>query len=163
SACVFGVAHTRHLYVEDSKETESLNREIWEEPAGMVNIRPKVRNFREKTRPNAVLDQTARKKATMEAYLAEKAREQELMDELVKGNRIVLRDLKEVNPFVRKTLLTWIAKSMTHPERKGKTENGMLFQLQKMSDKNILLRAEDGDLVMPDFCLVFEEMMEAAR
>jgi len=157
SACVFGVAHTRHLYVDQPKKTESYDVEIWNEPPAEVTIRPKIRTYQEKTRPNAIIDQTARKKAALEAYLAEKAQEQQLMEELIKGDRLEIKNLSEVTPFIRKTILSWIAKSMAHPERKGKTENGRVYRLEKISDQRIILKAEDGELEMPDYVLIFEK------
>lgn len=56
SACVFGVFDTRHLWADRPKQTESFEVEIWDEPPSEIEIRPKVRNYREKGRPNAVVD-----------------------------------------------------------------------------------------------------------
>ena len=93
SACVFGVFHTRHLWVDCPKQTESFEVEVWDEPPSEIEIRPKVRNYSEKVRPNAVVDQSERKKAALDAYLREKEIEQQLLANLIQDNRIVLRNL----------------------------------------------------------------------
>ena len=163
SACVFGVFHTRHLWVDRPKQTESFEVEIWDEPPSEIEIRPKVRNYREKGRPNAVVDQSERKKAALEAYLREKEIEQQLLDNLIQNNCIVLRNLPELTTFIRKTLLTWISKCMANPDRKGKTETGRTFSLEKASDRQINLHCEDGLLAMPDYIFLFDDLAEAAR
>lgn len=163
SACVFGAFHTRHLWVDRPKQTESFEVEIWDEPPSEIQIRPKVRNYREKGRPNAVVDQSERKKATLDAYLREKENEQQLLDNLIQDSRIVLGNLPELTTFIRKTLLTWISKCMANPERKGKTETGRTFFLERASNRQISLHCEDGLLEMPDYIFVFDELAEAAR
>lgn len=163
SSCVFGAFHTRHLLVDRPKQTESYEVEVWDEPPAQVQIRPKVRAYKEKTRPNAVLDQTDRKKAAREAFLQEKALEQQLLTNLMEDDQILLRNLPEVSSFIRKTLLSWIGKCMASPDRKGRTETGRTVFLKKASNRSIQLQCEDGILEMPDFILTFEERAEAAR
>jgi uncharacterized protein (TIGR02677 family) len=163
SACVFGVFHTRHLWVDSPKQTESFEVEVWQEPPSQVEIRPKVRSYKEKSRPNAVVDQSERKKAALEDYLRQKESEQQLLENLIQDNQIVLRRLPELTTFIRKTLLTWISKCMTNPKRQGKTETGRSFSLKRAGDRPIQLRCEDGMLEMPDYVLLFDELAEAAR
>ncbi len=163
SACVFGVFHTRHLWVDRPKQTESFEVEVWDEPPSEIEIRPKVRNYSEKVRPNAVVDQSERKKAALDAYLREKEIEQQLLDNLIQDNRIVLGNLPELSTFIRKTLLTWISKCMANPDRKGKTETGRTFFLKRVSNRQIILKCEDGLLEMPDYIFSFDEKAEAAR
>ncbi len=63
--------------------------------------------------------------------------------------------MAEVNPFIRKTLLTWIGRSMASPDRRAKTETGRFFRLKLASQRRIVLQAEDGELEMPDYVLDF--------
>ncbi|MDA8229626.1 MAG: TIGR02677 family protein [Desulfitobacterium hafniense] len=163
SSCIFGAFNTRHLFVDRPKQTESFEVEVWDEPPAQVQIRPKVRSYKEKTRPNAVLDQSEQKKLAMEAYLEEKTLEKDLITNLIENHQIVLRNLPEVSSFIRKTLLSWIGKCMANPERKSKTETGQTVFLKKASNHSIRLQCEDGILEMPDFILTFEERAEAAR
>lgn len=163
SACIFGVFHTRHLWVDSPKQTESYEVEVWDEPPARLQIRPKVRSYKEKSWPNAVVDQSERKQAALAAYLKEKEIEQQLLDNLIQDNRIILRSLPQLTPFIRKTLLTWISKCMAGPERRGKTETGRTFSLKLAGQQSIRLNCEDGILEMPDYVLVFDELAEAAR
>jgi uncharacterized protein (TIGR02677 family) len=156
SACVFGVFRTRHLKVEEPKGTESLDVEVWEAPPAPVILKPRITAYRERVKPNAADDHTARKRAVRETYLRRKEEEQRLLAELIRQDRIVLRELPPVKPVVRKTLLSWIAKSMAHPERIGKTETGRPFRLEVASNRIIRLRAEDGVLEMPDIVFHFD-------
>lgn len=156
SATVFGVFHTRHFWVELPKQTESIEAEIWQEPAVSLVIRPKIRAYKEKVRPNAVVSKAREKSETRDSYLRQKAEEQELLESLIAQDRIVLRDLPPVDPFIRKTLLTWIAKCMGTRDHKGKTETGRTFRLCLASPDRVKLVAQDGTLEMPDYVLEFE-------
>jgi hypothetical protein len=121
-----------------------------------VILKPRITAYRERVKPNAADDHTARKRAVRETYLRRKEEEQRLLAELIRQDRIVLRELPPVKPVVRKTLLSWIAKSMAHPERIGKTETGRPFRLEVASNRIIRLRAEDGVLEMPDIVFHFD-------
>lgn len=156
SSSVFGVFHTRHFWVELPKQTESIEAEIWQEPAVSLIIRPKIRAYKEKVRPNAVMSKTREKSETRDHYLRRKAEEQELLENLIAQNRIVIKDLPPVDPYIRKTLLTWIAKCMGTRDHKGKTETGRTFRLHLASRERVQLVAHDGNLDMPDYVLEFD-------
>ncbi|MDI6813507.1 MAG: TIGR02677 family protein [Desulfitobacteriaceae bacterium] len=163
SACVFGVFHTRHLLVTQAKQTESFDLEIWDEPPVMLTIRPRIRNYHEKTKASAVQNRSREKEAAREAYLKERETEDRLLRSLMSQEQIVIRDLPVVNAAMRKTLLYWIAKCMVNPERKGKTDTGEIFRLHLASSRRIRLQADDGVLEMPDYVLEFESVLEAAQ
>jgi len=163
SACVFGVFHTRHLHVECPKQTDSYEVEVWDEPAAVMVIRPKVRAYHERTKAGAAIDHAEEKQAAREAYLREKAAELELVAAVLGGDRIVVSALPVVSPFMRKTLLGWISKGMSDPARRGKTETGRSFTLHLASNRAVRLYADDGVLELPDFVLQFDDAVEAAR
>ncbi len=156
SACVFGVFHTRHYWIEQPKQTERIDIEMWDQPPVTVTIRPKARAYHEKVRPNAVVDHSRQKRETTAVYLAQKEAEQRVLDSLCGQDRIVISELAGVSPFIRKALLTWIGKSMASPDRRAKTETGRVFRLRLAGDQRIRLAAEDGVLEMPDYVLEFE-------
>lgn len=156
SACVFGVFHTRHFLVEEPKQTERSDVEVWDEPSAVLTIRPRVRSYHEKVKPNAVVDRSRQKQAAMAAYLSQKASEQQVVENLIRQERIAVGELPEISPFIRKTLLTWIGKSIGCPDRRAKTDSGRVFKLRLLSNRRVLLRCEDGVLEMPDYILEFE-------
>lgn len=154
SAVVFGAFHTRHLYAAP-KETEDIYAEIWDQPSMEITLRPRVRAYREKTRPNAAASHTDEKARVAAEYLREREAERALIDRLMSGDRIVVGELPVIEPHVRKTLLYWITKCMGSRDRVGKTETGRSFRLEKIDDCEIVLRSRDGSLTMPNYVLQF--------
>lgn len=154
SACVFGVFHTRHLCAEP-KLTENIYAQIWDEPPTVITIKPRIRQYRMKTRPGAVVSRAREKKALLEQYLQEKEAERALIEQLIVNQRIVVGELPVVSPAVRKTLLNWIGRCMAREDRITKTENGRRVQLRKYDDRNVILRCEDGVLEMPNYVFHF--------
>lgn len=154
SACVFGVFHTRHLYASP-RDTEDIYADLWDEPPTEITVKPRVRNYREKTRPGAVVSHEKEKERQLEEFLHQKEAERKLVEQLISNNRIVVGKLPEVDPYVRKTLLHWISKCMSNSRWIAKTETGRKFQLVRLDDREVTLRAEDGDLRMPNYVLKF--------
>ncbi len=70
---------------------------------------------------------------------------------------IELSSLSTVEPFVRKVLLGWIGKSMASKDRIVKTDYGFHVKVKLKHEQMITLKAEDGDLTMPNATIVFEE------
>ncbi|RJX22575.1 MAG: TIGR02677 family protein [Desulforudis sp.] len=156
SAVVFGAFHTRHLYAAP-KETEDIYAEIWDQPPTEITLNPRIRMYREKTRPNAAASHKDEKARVMAEYLRQKEAERTLIERLMRGNRIVVGELPVVDPHVRKTLLYWIARCMGSRDWVGKTETGRSFRLAKIDDHEVVLRSEDGNLRMPNYVLQFME------
>ncbi|MDK2823710.1 MAG: hypothetical protein PWP71_1628 [Clostridia bacterium] len=156
SACVFGVFHTRHLWT-DSKETEDIYAEIWDAAPFEITVNPRVRNYREKTRPQAVISYPEEKENMLKEYLLEKEAEQKLIDEILENKQIVLAKISTTEPYIRKTLLNWIGKSMGSKERIAKTETGHKFKLIKVDGQMITLKWDDGYLKLPNYVIQFLE------
>ncbi|SEP42065.1 TIGR02677 family protein [Propionispora vibrioides] len=157
SALLFGVAHSRHLYAEP-RLSEDMEQGVMEELPTEVLTPPRVVGYREKSRPGALQDRTAEKQAALRAYIAEQRRQEQLIDQLIDDHKIVLADLPPIEPFVRKTLLNWIARCMQSQERYIQTETGRKIRLlADAADRRIQLKSTDGILEMPNFTLQFEE------
>jgi len=152
SAILFGSAHTRHIYAE-IPESEDMYREVWDDAPTVFIVKPRVNTYREKTKPGAVISRTEEKQAMRELYIRGKEQEQQLMESIIKDQRIVIAELPVQHPFIRKTLLSWIGKCMVSAELTGKTETGQRIRLSKRSDEMIILQCQDGDLRMPDFVI----------
>jgi len=149
SAVVFGCFHTKHL-VADTEATDNIYRDVWDEPPAEWVTKPRVRHYGEKKKPQAMEDKEREKEEARLRYLEEKAREEAALRQLVTDGKIVLADLPEVTPYVRKTLLGWIAKAMGREGQAIKTENGWVVKVAA-KEGTICLRAEDGELVMPNY------------
>ncbi|HLS09179.1 TIGR02677 family protein [Lentibacillus sp.] len=148
SAVVFGVFHTRHLF-SDHVPTDDIYTDIWDEAPMEHETKPRIRNYREKTRPGAIISQTERKEAARAEHLRNKQLEQETLEKYMSGNEIRLKELQIVEPYVRKMLLSWVGKAMASKDRTFKTEYGRQVKIIMHQDERVVLHAEDGDIEMP--------------
>ena len=154
AAVVFGVSHTRHIFAE-SRGSEDIHSSIWEEQPTVLTLNPRVRNYRQKTRPGAIESHKSEKAAVMEEFLQRKEAEDQLMQQLLQNGRIVIAELPVVTLMVRKTILMWL--SRTDGAKEGKTETGRRYKVIEKDKNRIRLQAEDGLLEMPNYVLEFIE------
>ena len=93
----------------------------------------------------------------LQEYLLEKEAEQHLINEIIENRRIVLNKITMTDPYIRKTLLNWIAKSMGNKMGFAKTQTGHKFKLSKLDNQSIIINWEDGTLKLPNFIIEFLE------
>lgn len=154
SSVVFGTLETRHLFSQGAP-TEDIYSDIWDEKPVEITIKPRTNRYREKTKPGAIIGNQAEKEAMKKLYLKQIEEEKQLIEKYMTNGRIQISELPVIEPYVRKMLLTWIGKSMTSKEQKVKTDFGMAVKVHLHNENRVTLRAEDGDLVMPDAELIF--------
>ncbi|WP_077615328.1 TIGR02677 family protein [Caenibacillus caldisaponilyticus] len=159
SAVVFGCFHTKHV-VTDNDATEDMYRDIWEEAPSEWTVKPRVRHYQEKKKPQAIVDNEDKKKQTMWEFLQQKQREEEELKQLVQDGKIILRELPVVASHVRKTLLNWIAKAMSREDRVVKTEMGWKVKIVQKDEELIPIYSEDGTMIMPNYEILFLENEE---
>ncbi|MDD2235340.1 MAG: TIGR02677 family protein [Desulfitobacteriaceae bacterium] len=152
SACVFGLFHTRHLWALE-KETEDIYQEIWDIAPSEAILKPRVRTYREKTKPQAVVSFPEEKAKTLKEYLLEKEAEQRLINSIVENKRIVLKKVVMSDPYLRKTLLDWISKSLGNKDGLAKTQTGHKFRLSKIDEQMVTMYWDDGILKIPNFVI----------
>lgn len=160
SAVVFGVSHTRHLF-SDHVPTDDIYTSIWEEAPMQHETNPRIRNYREKTRAGAIVNQQALKDAAKREHLQNKQMEQQTLEKYMDGNEIRLDELPVIEPYVRKMLLSWIGRAMMRKDRTLQTEHGRVVKVHVIQDERMILHAEDGDLEMPK--VVFEFVEEVTK
>ncbi|MGM9950038.1 MAG: TIGR02677 family protein [Lysinibacillus sp.] len=148
SSVVFGMMQVQHLQLK-RYTTDDLHTDTWDEKPELVSIKPRTNRYREKTKATGTALQTEEKQKQREAYLAERQREEELLSVYFEKGYVQLSQLDDVEPFMRKLLLSWMAKARTNKERLVKTETGMLLRIDVLPEK-IVLHAKDGDLHMQD-------------
>jgi uncharacterized protein (TIGR02677 family) len=156
SSVVFGSMTIQHLQLEDTT-TENLHVDTWDEAPVEITIKPRTVKYREKTKPGSFDSNEKRKKEQREQYLQEREQERKLIETYINEGIIKLSSLSTVEPFMRKVLLSWIGKSMASKNRKVKTDYGLVVQVELDQNQTITLKAEDGDLIMPDATFLFEE------
>lgn len=155
SSVVFGAMTIKHLQL-DEIATDSLYTDIWETEATERPIKPRTVHYREKTKPGAFSSNQKKKAEQRKQYLEERMQEQQLIEQYMNQGVIQLSTLEKVEPFVRKVLLSWIAKSMATKDRVVKTDYGLIVKVQLDPKRTITLQAEDGNLHMPDARIVLQ-------
>lgn len=164
SASAFGLANSRHIKSLTERETESMSSSVYDEPPIQVEIKPKIRGFREKsTRPP--IDFKTEKKQKMRAeYIRQLEEEKQIMDSYIVNGQIVIKDLPLIEQHVRLTLLKWIGKASAAAGKTAKTEDGRLYRLVlPPKGERCTLKSEDGDLEMPAYVLKFENLIKMQR
>ncbi|BAQ10197.1 hypothetical protein OXB_1726 [Bacillus sp. OxB-1] len=156
SSAAFGIFHTKHLHT-DHVPTEDIYADVWDEMPGIHEIKPRIRQYREKTRPGAVVSRKGEQAELVEAYLAERRAEQEVLSTYIRDGEIRLETIPHIEPHMRKLLLNWVAKSMTRKDRIIKTEQGYTVRVLLDESKRIELKSEDGVLIMPAAVFQFVE------
>ena len=156
SASVFGLSHTRHIWAEE-KGTEDIYQEIWETHPSEVIITPRVRTYRGKTRTQAIISYPEEKQKMLKEYLLEKAAEKHLINQIIENKSIVFKQISVTDPYIRKTLLNWISKTMANKSGVAKTETGHKVKLNKLDNQVITIPWDDGILKMPNFTIEFLE------
>lgn len=157
SAVVFGVFHTRHLFSDDVP-SDDIYTDTWDEVPIIHETKPRVRHYREKTRPGAIVSQAEKKEKAKGEYLQRKQAERETLEKYMHGNEIRLDQLPVIETYVRKMLLSWIGKAMAKKDHTFKTEHGRQVKVIVLPDERVKVHAEDGTMEMP--AVIFQFMDE---
>ena len=84
-------------------------------------------------------------------------REKKMVESYIIEGKIDFAALPVIEAEVRNILLRWLSKALEHKNGKGKTEDGQMFRITNMKEKEYCtLRCEDGDFEMPSFIMEFE-------
>lgn len=158
SAMVFGLERPYHLKGDLVRETDSMNQGVYEEPPYAVTLKPRVRNYREKSRRSAIRESAQEKQRTRLQLIEEQKRDQKKLRELEKDGRIDFASLPVIDAHIREILLKWISDAMEDPLGTSMTEDGRRFQLDMTRRKErCVVHCEDGNFTMPRLALVFQE------
>jgi len=158
SALVFGVAGSRHVKANPLRETESINSSIYDESPTEIVLKPRVRNYREKTIKNPIEDKTERKKEKLEFIMEKRTKEEALIKRLIVNNQIDFDKLPELTTKDRFVILRWLSKAKMTRSKSSKTEFGMEYSIQKILDgKRVEVKCEDGIFTMPHYIIKFKE------
>lgn len=149
SSVVFGAMTIQHLHF-DADTTDNLHADTWDETPILLTIKPRTNRYREKTKPTSMESNIEKKKRQRALYLEERRQERILVEQYMTDGMIQLSNLSKVEPFIRKLLLSWIAKSIPTKDGIVKTDYGMMVKVKLEKEKTIVLESEDGILTMPD-------------
>ncbi|MBZ4646088.1 MAG: hypothetical protein JG777_1577 [Clostridia bacterium] len=156
SSLAFGIFNTRHIKGDITRQTDSINSGVFDEEPFVIEVKPRVRNYREKSSRNPIVDKTERKQKLLEQYIWTREKEQEVMASYIDQSHIEFSKLPKIQSHVRTTLLKWVGKAIASPYHTAKTEDGRIFKLiLPKKGERCILQCEDGNLEMPAYIIEF--------
>jgi uncharacterized protein (TIGR02677 family) len=158
SAMVFGMEKTFHIAGDQVRETDSMNRGVYEEKPIQIELKPRVRTYREKTKRSSIIESTEKKLETRRKMLEQQKEEEKKIKMLEKDGAIDFSALPILEPRIRKILLKWISDAMESVDFSARTDDGRRYRLDKsnMAEKCVV-HCEDGNFTMPKMRIVFQE------
>ncbi|MCK9906040.1 DUF2397 domain-containing protein, partial [Frankia sp. Cpl3] len=69
SAAIFGISRMKHIWVDTPKATEDIYAAIWDMKPSEFAVKPRVQEYRERTRPGKIEAKAEEKKAMLAEYL----------------------------------------------------------------------------------------------
>ncbi len=156
SSLAFGIFNTKHVRSGLIRETESINSSVYDEEPDYVEIKPRIRAYRERAIRSGIPDKTEKKKLLRQEYIRRIEQERAIIEGYIRNQSIVLAELPVIPSHVRITMLKWIGKAITTVDKKAKTEDGRIVTLVlPQNGERCILKCEDGFLEMPAYTLKF--------
>ena len=156
SSLVFGLFNTRHTKGNYVRETDSINSSLVNEKSNEYEVKPRIREYREKQPRVAIRDRTEEKRKQIEKYKKQLEEERKEIEKYIDNGKIEIEKLPEVKSTFRKTLLNWISKANANINKQITIEDGRKIKLIYDQNKGkCILRCDDGNLEMPAFILEF--------
>lgn len=156
SSLAFGMFNTRHIKGNYVRPTDSINSGIIQEPSNEYEVKPRIREYREKVPKIAVQDKTKQKQEQVQMYLKQIEENKKEIQKYIKDGKIDIKNLPVIKSNFRKTLLKWISKAGTMANNILTIEDGRKIKLiYPKNEERCTLKCEDGNLEMPAFELEF--------
>ena len=156
SSLVFGMFNTRHIKGNYVRETDSINSSLLEETSNEYEVKPRIREYREKQSRIAIIDRTEEKQMQIEKYKKQLEEERKEIEKYINNGKIEIDKLPKVKSTFRKTILKWISKANISVNKQITIEDGRKIKLIYEPQKGTcILKCDDGNLEMPAFVLEF--------
>ena len=157
SAMVFGLEKPFHLGGTKPRETNSMNLGVFAEEPEEIIVKPRIREYREKSGRTAIKDTAWEKKQAREEAVRQLEEDRKKLACLERDGVIDFDGLPEIEPRVREILLRWISSAMEEPGFAGKTEDGRGFLLEvEGRERTCVIHCTDGKFTMPKMRIVFQ-------
>ena len=158
SSVVFGMFNTRHIRGNFIRETDSINSSLIEEKSNEYEVKPRIREYREKQSKTAIIDKTKEKQEQIERYFKQIEEEKKELQKYIQNGKIEIKNLPTIKSSFRKTLLKWISKASQMANKEIVIEDGRkIMLLYPKNNERCVLNCEDGKMDMPAFELKFIE------
>ena len=158
SGVVFGMFNTRHIKGNFVRDTDSINSSLIEEKSNEYEVKPRIREYREKQSKTAIIDKTKEKQEQIERYFKQIEEERKELQKYIQNGKIEIKNLPTIKSNFRKTLLKWISKASQMANKEIVIEDGRKIKLiYPKNNERCVLNCEDGKMEMPAFKLEFIE------
>lgn len=158
SACVFGIEAPFHLKGDFIRKTESIYSGVYEEEAHVVEVLPRIRQYREKAKRSGIVDRTKEKAKMLEETIKRLEQERKLFDSYIIDGVLDFATLPILEPEVRDVFLMWLSKALEKKDWHGRTEDGREYYIENGKEKNrCILKCQDGNFEMPAYKMIFKE------
>lgn len=158
SSVVFGMFNTRHIKGNFVRDTDSINSSLIEEKSNEYEVKPRIREYREKQSKTAIIDKTKEKQEQIERYFKQIEEERKELQKYIQNGKIEIKNLPTIKSNFRKTLLKWISKANQMANKEIVIEDGRKIKLiYPKNNERCVLNCEDGKMDMPAFELEFIE------
>lgn len=158
SAFVFGVDTCIHLKNIAQRDTDSIHSGVYEEAPTYLNLEPRTRVVRNKTKRIPAEDYSFERKIQRMEVEAKLEQERKSIDQLTNDQKIEFSKLPKIDANTRKVLLSWLSRGLANKNKTAKTDQGVYYHIEKADNQMCMLRCVDGDLQMPNFVIVFDEV-----
>ncbi len=161
SSVVFGMFNTRHIKGNFVRDTDSINSSLIEEKSNEYEVKPRIREYREKQSKTAIIDKTKEKQEQIERYFKQIEEERKELQKYIQNGKIEIKKLPTIKSSFRKTLLKWISKARQMANKEIVIEDGRKIKLiYPKNNERCVLNCEDGKMDMPAFELEFIEKID---
>lgn len=158
SAVVFGLERPFHLKAGDARETDSMNKGVFEEEPIQFTLKPRIRTYREKSRRSSIAEKGQEKAAARQQMLKNLKEDRKKLAALEKEGRIDFSALPVLDAGVREILLKWLSDALEDGDYTARTDDGRLYTLDmEHADETCVVHCEDGNFTMPKLSIVFQE------
>lgn len=158
AAQIFGAFNIIKVLGNEERETESINSSIYDEEAREIELKPRVRNYREKIIKNPIQDKAQRKEEKLKQLIEKRQSEEEIIKKYIVDKVIDFGRLPELSNKDRTILLKLLSKGRSKKRVWNKSEVGLEYKIEEDNTfEHVVLKCEDGDLKMPHYKILFRE------
>lgn len=159
SALCFGIFNPYHIKTNAPRSTESINSSPYDEIPSLYIIKPKIRNYKEKSERSPIKSNLEKKEITLQNILKSRQQEQELIQNYIKNGIIDFSNLPKIPQSIRISLLRWLSKGLNSPDFTSKTETGIKYKIvpPDLPNQKCTIVCDDGEFTMPAFKIIFRD------
>lgn len=156
AALTFGIANVRHYFTELAVTTD-MYAELWDLIPDWIEVKPRLREYREKTRPTSFVSNKAEETLTKKHYLLELKETERKMRGYVSDGKIDISKMTYIDSGVRKILLRWVSAAMLDESKVVRTEFGNRVIVQVDETERINIHSDDGVMNVPKLLFTFDD------